>query len=296
MDLIAMVKGINESDDLTNITTADKDGNIVNLKFLNYDNSLKKEHTYLFKYHVVLGSERPANIIDDYKEITELPFEEEDNALRLFYAKSPLKREEAINLVNEYINKIDNKIIKEITNNLIKKYFEQYFIYPAAAKLHHAYVGGLAYHSIGMLKFAEGFIENYPYLNKDYIYAGILLHDIGKVKELTGIMDTAYTIKGQLLGHLVLGAMEIEEEAKKLGYADKDEILLLEHMLVSHHGLPQFGAAKKPTTPEALVLWYIDTIDSKFRVLGEMLENTEPGTYTDSVGVLDKMKVYKPKY
>lgn len=295
MELIAMVKGINESDELTNITAIDKDGNVINLKYTNYDNSLKKEHTYLFNYHSVAGSERVANIIDSFQEITELPFEEEDNALRMFYSKSPLTRQEAMSLVDGYINKIDNKIIKDITKTLIKKYYEKYYIYPAAAKLHHAYVGGLAYHSIGMLKFADGFIENYPYLKKDYIYAGILLHDIGKVTELTGVMDTAYTLKGQLLGHLVLGAMEIEETAKSLGYEKADEVMLLEHMLISHHGLPQFGACKKPTTPEALVLWYIDTIDSKFRVLGEVLENTEPGSYTEPIGVLDKMKVFKPK-
>lgn len=295
MDLIAMVKGINESDELTNITAVDKDGNVINLKYANYDNSLKKEHTYLFNYHTQEGTERIANIIDSAKEITELPFEEEDSALRLFYAKSPLEREEAIKLVNEYIDRIDNKIIKDITKALIAKYHDDYFIYPAAAKMHHAYVGGLAYHSIGMVKFADGFIENYPYLNKDYIYAGILLHDIGKLIELTGIMDTAYSLKGQLLGHLVLGAMQIEEEAKKLGYEGTEEVMLLEHMLISHHGLPQFGACKKPATPEALVLWYIDTIDSKFRVLGEILENTEPGSYTEAIGVLDKMKVYKPK-
>jgi len=295
MDLIAMVKGINESDELTNITVVNEIGTIYNLKINNYDNSLKKEHTYLFNYHVKEGNERNALIIDNFKEITELPFEEENSALRLFYSKSPIELKDAENIVNSYIDKIENKIIKDITISLIKKYHNQYFIYPAAAKMHHAYVGGLAYHSIGMVKFAEGFIENYPYLNKDYIYAGILLHDIGKVKELTGVMDTAYSLDGQLLGHLVLGAMEIEEEAKKLGYQGKEEIMLLEHMLISHHGLPQFGACKKPSTPEALVLWYIDTIDSKFRVLGEFLEKTEPGNYTEPIGVLDKMKVYKPK-
>lgn len=295
MDLIAIVKGINEGDELANITALDDKGTVYNLKYANYDNSLKKEHTYLFKYHSVTGQERMANIIDEVEEITNLSFEEEDKALRMFYAKSPLEIKDAIKLVDEYINKIDNEVIKEITKKLIDKYHEKYFIYPAAAKLHHAYVGGLAYHSIGMVKFADGFIENYPYLNKDYIYAGILLHDIGKVTELTGVMDTAYSLKGQLLGHLVLGAMEIDEMAKKLGYENKEEVMLLEHMLISHHGLPQFGACKKPATPEALVLWYIDTIDSKFRVLGEMLENTEAGSYTEPVGVLDKIKVYKPK-
>lgn len=96
-----------------------------------------------------------------------------------------------------------------------------------------------------------------------------------------------------MLGHLVLGAMEIELQAKELGYADKEEALMLEHMLISHHGQPQFGSAKKPMTAEALVLWYIDTIDSKFRVLGEELEKTQSGSFTDNIGVLDRTKIYK---
>ena len=191
------------------------------------------------------------------------------------------------------INKIENKIIKEITIRLVEKYHDSFFIYPAASRMHHAYVGGLAYHSIGMLKLADGFIDNYPYLRRDYLYAGIILHDIGKAIELTGIQGTEYTLDGQLLGHLVLGALEINKMACKLGVEDTNEVRLLEHMLISHHGQPQFGAAKKPATPEALALWYIDTIDSKFRVLGEELEKTEFGSFTDTIGVLDKIKVYK---
>ena len=111
MDLIAMVKGINESDELTNITAIDKDGTVINLKISNYDNSIKKDHTYVFNYHTVVGAERAANIIDSFQEITDLPFEQEDDALRMFYAKSPLKRDEAIKIVNDYIEKIDNKKI-----------------------------------------------------------------------------------------------------------------------------------------------------------------------------------------
>ena len=84
------------------------------------------------------------------------------------------------------------------------------------------------------------------------------------------------------------------------GYHEKyfentKEALLLEHMLISHHGMPQYGSAKKPLTAEALVLWYIDTIDSKFRVLGDELKRTENGSFTESIGVIDKSKIYKPQ-
>ena len=294
MELIAKVTGINISDDITNLTVIDKDKNVYNLKISNPDKIIK-EHSYIFNYHVVKGTERNTNYIDDFKEITELGLKDQDNDLRMFYNQSPISLEDAEVEIKKYINKIDNKIIKDITKSLIDKYYDKYFIYPAAAKLHHAYVGGLAHHSIGMVKFADGFILNYPYLNKDLVYAGILLHDIGKVIELSGVVDTTYSLKGQLIGHLVLGAMEIEQMGKDLGYENSEEVLLLEHMLLSHHGLPQFGAAKKPMTPEALVLWYIDTIDSKFRVLGEELEKTEAGQFSEGIAVLDKIKVYKAK-
>ncbi len=98
---------------------------------------------------------------------------------------------------------------------------------------------------------------------------------------------------GQLLGHLVIGALEISKMAEGLGYGNRPEVKMLEHMLISHHGQPQFGAAKRPITPEAIALWYIDTIDSKFRVLGEELQKTAPNSFTDTIGVLDKTKVYK---
>ena len=294
MVLIGKIIGINTSDNYYNLLISDEFGKNYNLKIdLSYKDAIKISHTYKFECMQIEGSERVTNKVTSFVEITEFPFEKRNEELRKFYQSAPISLEDAQNEVNNYINKIDNKIIRDITKTLIEKHHEDFFIYPAAAKLHHAYVGGLAYHSIGMLHFADAFIENYSYLNKDYIYAGILLHDIGKVIELTGVVNTEYSLKGQLLGHLVLGAMEIELRAKELGYADKEEALMLEHMLISHHGQPQFGSAKKPMTAEALVLWYIDTIDSKFRVLGEELEKTQSGSFTDNIGVLDRTKIYK---
>jgi len=229
-----------------------------------------------------------------FKNVTELDLEEQDKYLRLFYKSAEFSMSEEQKEIDKYIAKLDNKVIKDITVNLIKKYHDKYFTYPAAAKMHHAYVGGLAFHSIGMLKLADGFLENYDYLDKNYIYAGIMLHDIGKAIELSGPANASYTLEGQLIGHLVIGAIEIEKMALELGYQDEKEVLLLKHMLISHHGLPQFGSAKKPMTPEALLLWYIDTIDSKFRVLGEELSKVEKGEFTDPIGVIDKAKIYKP--
>ena len=293
MEIIGKVLGMNTSDGMINIAVGDKEKQIFNIK-CSYEQSenIKIGRIYKFDVEQIFG-ERISYQFKEVWDVETLNYLESDKILRGFLNSAPLSLEDLKTFVWKYVDSIENEVIHEITKELVLEYEEKFFIYPAASKMHHSYVGGLAYHSIGMLKMADAFIENYSYLNKDYLYAGIILHDIGKIIELTGPQNTEYTLDGQLLGHLVIGAMEIANVAEKLGYAKKKELLILEHLLVSHHGQPLFGAAKKPATPEALVLWYIDTIYSKFRVLGEELAKTESGTYTDHIGVLDKAKIYK---
>ena len=291
MEFIGEIKAINTSDGIFNLACINKDGETKNLK-LDQNNKITIGELYKFDYEVVEG-ERTSYHVKSFVRVLDLPFEEKNKHLREYYKSAPLECNDAKQEIDKYISMLDNKIIKDITVYLINKYEEKFFLYPAASKMHHAYIGGLAYHSIGMLHLADGIIENYPYLNKNYVYAGIMLHDIGKAIELTGCVHTEYSLRGQLLGHLVLGALEIEDAAKALGYENTKECLILCHMLVSHHGIPQYGACKKPMTAEALVLWYIDTIDSKFRVLGEVLEKTEPDSFTEPIGVLDRQKMYK---
>lgn len=293
MKVLGIVSAINQSDNMYNLIVKDKESNVYNLK-INPSNSsgIKIGRLYEFICDEIVA-ERISYRIKEFKDAESFELEKRDQILREFYKSAPIEMKDAKEIVYSYIEKIDNKNIKDITLFLLKKYNDEYFIYPAAAKMHHAFIGGLAYHSIGMLKMSDGFINNYDYLNKDYIYAGIILHDIGKAIELSGVINTEYTISGQLLGHLVIGAMEIENAAINLGIKDSKEALLLEHMLISHHGLPQFGSPKKPMTAEALVLWYIDTIDSKFRVLGEEIAKTKSEEFTEAIGVLDRSKIYK---
>ena len=292
MKIIGKIIGINTSDNLFNLTVVDELENIYNLK--TSVNNYNVGNVYCFNVEEIKG-ERVSYKIINYSTIEELNFKEADQIFRNFMPSAPLPLEKAMTIIDSYINHIDSNIIKEITSNLLSEYTPKYFTYPAASRLHHAYVGGLAYHCVGMLRMADAFIENYSYLNKDYLYAGIILHDLGKIQELTGIQNTEYSLDGQLLGHLVIGALEISKMATKLGYDETEEVKILKHLLISHHGQPQFGAAKRPMTPEAIALWYIDTIDSKFRVLGEELVKTESGKFTESIGVLDKIKVYKSK-
>jgi 3'-5' exoribonuclease len=161
--------------------------------------------------------------------------------------------------------------------------------------MHHNYIGGLAYHTLTMCDLAKAFSGIYDCIDLDLLIAGALLHDASKIIEFKGPTDSEYSIKGQLLGHLVLGAIEIEKTAERLGLIEAEEVMLLQHMLISHHGQPMYGACKKPETPEALLLWIIDTIDSKMRVVEEKFSELEPGTFSDGIAVLERMKFYKKK-
>lgn len=291
MELVGKVTQISKSNEFHNIIVENPEGVLTNVKIKDLAD-IKIGDIYKFILNVKEGERVSYNVIS-YIKVDNFTLENKDKYLRAFYNKSPLSLEEEIKEIKNYLSKIKNKVIYDITNSLMNKYYDAFLTYPAASKMHHAYVGGLAYHTIGMLHLAEAFISNYPYLKSDYIYAGVILHDIGKTKELSGNGETTYTLEGQLLGHLVMGAMEIGEVAKELGYQDTEEALVLTHMIISHHGIPQYGSCKKPQTAEAMALWFIDTIDSKFRAMGERLDETEDNTWTDTIAVLDKTKIYK---
>ncbi len=196
--------------------------------------------------------------------------------------------------IESYINKIENEVLKKITKTIYKSNEKKFYLHPAATKFHHAYVGGLSHHTYTMLKLIDPFIHVYPYLNKDLLYAGTILHDMSKIGEISGV-DGEYTKEGLLLGHLVMQTIDIDRIAHDLGYDQTEEVLMLKHMIISHHGQLNFGSPKKPQTGEALLLWFIDTIDSKFTVLGESLNETVDGTFTQMLSVMDKMKFYKHK-
>lgn len=291
MKIIGKILGINTSDNMINLLIVDKDAIQWNIKTEAVE-QFTVGYVYVFEVQQIVG-ERVSYQLINYTSLNYLPLEQADEILRSFYPQAPISLKEAQSIVYQVIADMKNQVVQDITKSLIDKFSFPYFLYPAATKMHHAYVGGLAYHSIGMLKLAKAFIDNYPYLNKDYLYAGILLHDLGKTRELSGVQASEYTLDGQLLGHLVIGALEISKMAERLDYSEAKEVKALEHMLISHHGQPQFGAAKRPMTPEAVALWYIDTVDSKFRVLGEELEKTKSSHFTDTIGVLDKIKIYK---
>ncbi len=277
------IKGINTSDGMYNLLVTLPNQTDINVKTEVQREGLKIGHIYKMKIGRYNNSEKEVYYLFEITKVSEIEnLNEVDMAYRLFDSSCPYTLEDLKNKIYEYIDLINNSNIKKITQAALKEYERLFFIYPAGQRLHHSYVGGLAHHTLGMLDIAKDFKKNFPYLNEDYLYSGVILHDLGKTLEFTGVENTEYSL-------------EIFDIAKNLGLEKTEEALLLEHIVISHHGQAAFGACKKPQTAEAAAIWYIDTIDSKFRVLGKELEKIEAGEFTDTIGVMDKTKFYKIK-
>lgn len=212
-----------------------------------------------------------------------------------FLVTAPMGKEEMMNKITQYIFAISNPNIQRITRSLLKKYQEPFLEYPAASKNHHEFVSGLAYHVVSMLDLAEAIAKLYPSLDKDLLYGGIILHDLGKVIELSGPVSTTYTLEGNLLGHITIMTTEIQKAAEELGI-NGEEVVILQHMILSHHGKAEWGSPKPPLIREAEILHYIDNIDAKMNMLDRALERIKPGEFTERVFALDNRSFYKPSF
>lgn len=212
-----------------------------------------------------------------------------------FYRSAPLSEAELRNNLKNYMRKVTNPILKEIMVSLIKDVEEEYFSYPAAVSMHHNYLYGLAYHTFSMARLADQVVENYPVINKSLLYTGVLLHDIGKTKELSAKVSPVYSLDGVLLGHIVIGMNMISVKAKELGYEETEEVKMLLHMIAAHHGELEFGSPKEPQTIEALALHLIDLMDSKLAGVLSEVQNTAKGEYTQSIPLLNRKSLYVTK-
>jgi 3'-5' exoribonuclease len=173
---------------------------------------------------------------------------------------------------------------------------------PAAKTLHHAFIGGLLDHVVSLSRSCDLMCQNYPHINRDLLLTGAFLHDIGKIHELTYNRSFSYSTKGQLLGHMII---ELEMLQAKLAHLPEfpDELkTLVEHMIISHHGQYEFGSTKLPMFPEALMLHYLDDLDSKMEAMRAHFER-EAGldgpwsSYNSSLGrpLLNTEKFLAPK-
>lgn len=211
-----------------------------------------------------------------------------------FVDGAPLSPNEIQDELSHFILEIENAHLQRITRHLLKKYQDKFFTYPAASSHHHNFAGGLSYHVLTMLKIAKSLCDIYPLLNRSLLYSAIILHDIGKVRELSGPVATTYTVEGNLLGHISIASDEVAEAAKELGI-DSEEVMLLRHMILAHHGKMEFGSPKLPHLKEAEILFFIDNIDSKMNMFDKAFKKTEKGQFTERIFGMDNRQFYNPE-
>jgi 3'-5' exoribonuclease len=171
---------------------------------------------------------------------------------------------------------------------------------PAARQLHHAWLGGLLEHVVSLLNLADRVAAHYPLLDRDLLIAGVVLHDIGKIRELSWGIGFDYTIEGTLLGHIQMGIDMVEKTIASLpNFPDRLRTLVL-HMILSHHGKLEFGSPKLPMIPEALVLNFVDDLDAKMQAVSSefdksIREGKGPDELTGKVWSLDNRQLLNTK-
>lgn len=214
-------------------------------------------------------------------------------------ASSPVDGEEMFAKIYALAGSFSDPDLKMLTQFILRAKHESIAVYPAALKLHHAERCGLMFHTGTMLEVAKKVVEVYkplyPELSPDLVYAGIILHDVAKTEELEvgelGIA-TAYSTRGQLMGHINMGVSMVEQAAAELQIPE-ELTTLISHILLSHHGLPEFGSPKFPMFPEAEIVSTIDMLDARMFEMYDALSGVEVGKFTERQWSMDNRQLYR---
>ena len=220
----------------------------------------------------------------------------EDNyVLEDLVPTAPIDSVREMEYIQELIASMEDADFRKISEVMLDRHLAAFGKIPAAKNVHHSFLSGLLMHTSSMLRIADYLAtEIYPHIvNRSLLLAGTLLHDFAKEKEYAyselGLV-TDKTVEGMLVGHLVLGDEEIAEVGKEIGIPE-EKLLLLRHMILSHHGKPEYGAAVVPCTAEAELLSNIDLIDSRMEIYAENFETMEKGSFSERIFSLEK-KIY----
>ncbi|MCI8629076.1 MAG: HD domain-containing protein [Firmicutes bacterium] len=191
--------------------------------------------------------------------------------------------EEMYQKLMSYIKTIQNPYIKKLLeeifyhNDTVSKHLKTH---SAAKSIHHSYMGGLLEHTLSVTEICDFVAPRYQFVNRDILIASAMLHDIGKIIELSEFPENDYTDEGQLLGHLMIGSELIKETASHIEGFPKQIENLLKHCMISHHGEYEYGSPKLPKTIEAFILHSADNLDAKTKVIEEMIQNnTNQGSW-----------------
>lgn len=196
--------------------------------------------------------------------------------------------------LSECVNGFSDADFKKLVSYMLEQNKEKLLYWPAAYRLHHALRGGLLMHTLSIVRLCEGLCKVYPFVNRDLLLSGAILHDIAKLSEFvvgdTGIAS-GYSVEGNLIGHLVMGARMVDEAAKALAIP-AEKSMLLQHMVLSHHGEPDFGAAVRPLFLEAELLSELDLMDARVYQIHDATAALQKGAFTNRLWALEDRKMY----
>lgn len=208
---------------------------------------------------------------------------------------APIDREAAMAALQKWAASIEDEDYRAVAEAMLERHGQALERIPAAKSVHHAFLGGLLMHTANMMKLADFLAELYrDTIDRSLLLAGTLLHDMAKEQEFVFSqlgLATDYSVKGQLLGHLVMGAQEAARVAETL-HVPEEKSVLLQHLILSHHGEPEFGAAVRPLCAEAELLSLIDAVDSRMEIYRETYDTMDAGTFSPRIFALEK-KVFK---
>ena len=239
--------------------------------------------------------------VSDYRGMPQLTVDKlrlaEDNDrvdVSKLVSVAPIDREAGYDEVKALVSTIEDADYRAVCEEMLRRHEAAFRTIPAAKSVHHSFLSGLLMHTLNMLRLADFLSAQYAdTVNRSLLLTGTLLHDFGKEREFAfsdlGIV-TEYSTAGQLLGHLVMGAQEVADAARELGIPE-EKSMLLQHLLLSHHGEPEFGAAVRPMCAEAELLSYIDLIDSRMEIYAETLPTVPAGSFSARIFALEK-KIY----
>ncbi len=209
---------------------------------------------------------------------------------------APRDTKEMLDELEENLKNIKNTEMRELSLKAFDLHKDKLLYYPAAMRHHHSIRGGLLYHLLRMMDSAKAICKIYG-ANEDLLITGVFFHDLQKLEEMEasklGIVS-GYSKEGILLGHLVQGVREVRELGRELGTSE-EILLLIEHMILSHHYEPEYGSPKRPMFLEAELLHHIDMIDARVYDMQKATRDLQPGEFSEPVFSLDRVRVYLPK-
>lgn len=259
-----------------------------------------KEDIQLFQSGTIVELEGQIELYQNNPQVKILSLRKVDESegynLSQFVKSAPMTAAKMQEEIDGMFFEIVNPTWQRIVRNLLQKYREQFYEYPAAKTVHHAMRGGLAFHTLSILRLAKSVSDQYPQVDRSLLYAGAILHDLGKTIELTGAAGTEYTVTGNLIGHIVLIDEEIVRAAENMDIdQNSEDFLMLRHMILSHHGLQEYGSPVRPQILEAEILHHLDELDANINTISSALEKTAAGQYTDRLFSLDNRRFYQRK-